>query len=116
MELVPQNFAMRSGEDKTLTVTVTDAAEAAVDINGAQSIEWRLADGVGAASAHVTKTLGAGVAIGDGAAGIFVVTLVPADTEPLAGRFHHEARLVNAAGKRQTVLVGSATIHRNLVP
>ncbi len=101
---------MVAGDDKVLEVTVTDAAGTAVDITGA-SIQWRLSKTVNRRPAQIAKaTGGAGVEITDAAAGVFEVTLDPADTEDLRGAYYHEAEVIDADGNVSTVLTGAAEI------
>lgn len=112
-----QDFSMHSGDNRDLQVTIKDAAGAVVNITGA-ALTWALSKGNGSdgprGTALVTKTVGSGITIVDGANGRADIVLVPADTEALAGDYYHELQLV-AGGSSSTVLYGTVTILKNLV-
>ena len=101
---------MWSGDDKTITVTVTDSAGAAQDITLA-TITYKLQPAVDDATGVVTKTVGAGVTITVPASGIFTVDLDPVDTAGFAGDYYHEAQVTSAGGVVATVLVGNVAIN-----
>lgn len=110
-----QNATIRVRNDHVLRVTVLDNDDQPVDITGA-TIRWQLAGRVGSTSPLVSKaTGGQGVEITDAENGVFEVTLDSADTDGLNGTYYHEAELVDAQGKKQTVMVGEITIVRVLI-
>lgn len=108
MAAIDQNFELWSGNHATLTIPVLNAAGAVVPITGA-AIKWVLSKAVDSA-ALVTKTVGAGVTITNGAGGIFTVALLPADTSSLWGIYYHEAEVTDGSGNIVTVLTGQADI------
>lgn len=111
--LEPQNFEWTSGDDGTITVTVTDKNNDPVDITGS-TITWAMGL-IRTGSVILTKTVGNGVVISDGPSGVFVVTLNQADAENLIGDFDHEAQVILASGQKKTVLRGTVTIPRDLI-
>lgn len=100
--LRPQNFEMRSGDDRTLTVTLRDRA-GLVSLTG--TYVWILASGDSPDdTAEITKT-------GSVTAGVFVVTLADTDTDPLDGRYYHEATVTETSGAAENVsMIGHALI------
>jgi hypothetical protein len=60
-------------------------------------------------------TGGDGIAITDGAAGTFEVTIIPADTATLSGLHYHEAQVVLASGRTYTVSTGLFRITKQRV-
>lgn len=107
--LTSQDFTMRSGDTKALTVTVTDGSSNAKDLSGAQAIVWQLACRKGATN-QVSKTLGSGITNSDPTNGRFTISLSPSDTASLDGSYYHEAQVTDGAGNVETVMVGVATI------
>jgi len=109
-----QNFEMYAGEDKILTVTVTDAAGDVVDLTDA-SIEWVMKRTADDTTALVTKTLADGITCASPATGVFTVTLEAADTEELGGASYlHEAEVTDAGDNVSTVTRGVVTIKKSL--
>lgn len=104
-----------SGDDLDLNVTVTDAADAALDLTSASSIIWRLSRHVGA-TADLTKSVGSGVTVTDPVNGLLTVTIDAADTASLVGNFYHELEIVNQANKKSTVLHGLFEIVQDAIP
>lgn len=116
-----QDFAIHAGDDLVITVTVTEDGTAngtPVDLSGAEAITFAAAPWVElgeTAARAVTKTLGAGIAITDAAAGKFAITLAPADTAALGGRYTHQARVTDALGKRSTVMTGILEVEASIL-
>ena len=113
---VSQNFSMFSGDDKLLRVTITDANNGDLPFNltGTTSTIWK-AGRTSSSAVKVTKTLGSGITITDAVNGILEITLTPADTAALQGDYYHELQIVDASGKKRTVLAGTASIDDDLV-
>jgi hypothetical protein len=109
-----QNFEIHAGDSRDIVVTVVDSQGGVVDLTGA-TIAWHLAQSARAAAPAVAKSLGAGIAITDGANGVFTISLDPADTAALSGLYYHEAEVTDAAGHRSTVLTGVATVVPTLI-
>jgi hypothetical protein len=113
---IAQNFDVFSGNDVTLTVTVTDRATGnPLDLTGAQALIYSLGKSATAGSAIITKTLSAGVQLLDAEEGQLEISLTAADLEPLNGTYYHELRLTNALGKKATLLHGTVTVSPNLI-
>lgn len=108
-----QDFLMWSGDDKVITVTVYDNDDNVVNITGA-TITWQLSQNIDS-SALITKTVGSGIALSDPVNGQFTITLEPADTASLAGRYYHEAQITDSSGDISTGLVGHATIKTDAI-
>lgn len=86
------DFKLFQGEARVIQITVLDVNGAPVDITGATSIVWKM--GKPKATPKVQKSLGSGIAIDNGPAGRFLVTLDAADTVNVAAdKYNHEARL-----------------------
>lgn len=121
MTVSVEDFSIHAGDDLTITVTVTadgTAGGTPVSLAGATAITWAAApwSQLGEATERaVTKTLGAGIAVTDAAGGEFTVTLAAADTADLAGRYTHQARVTDAAGKRSTVLSGILEVEGSIL-
>lgn len=100
--LQPQDFELRSGDGRTLTVTLRDRA-GLVSLTG--TYVWILASGPDAADgAEITKT-------GAVTAGVASITLDDADTDPLDGRYYHEMTVTETSSAAESVvMVGRATI------
>ena len=105
-----QDFLMWSGDDKVITVTVYDNDDDVVDVTGA-TITWRLSQNI-ESEALITKTVGDGIAI---SGHTFILTLEPADTTSLSGRYYHEAEITDADGNVNTGMVGYATIKTDAI-
>lgn len=107
-----------AGDYLELAVTVVDEAGDAVDISGASAIRYGIsAIGPGGGPqgpALVTKSLGSGIAITNGAGGIFTVTLASGDTAALLGTYFHEAEII-VDGKVSTVFRGDITVAAQLL-
>lgn len=109
-----QNIAMVQGDNKVLSITVTDAAGAAVDLTDA-TIRWHMSKSVNKRPAALEKATGSGITITDAANGVFTVTLDSADTESLRGLFYHEVEVIDGSGNVSTVTKGKITIHPALI-
>lgn len=113
-----QNFRMTSGDDFVVTITVKDDSREAIDLTGA-TIEFRQAvkkpGGRFETTAKITKTTSSGIAITDATNGVFTVTMDPADTDDLAGRYYYEIQVTDSGGDIATVTTGTAIIDADLV-
>lgn len=104
-----QNIEMYSGDSYDLEVTVTDENGAIVNISGA-SITWSLYKSVASPTLVSKGTSTSGITITDAVNGKFTVSLVPADTQKLAGTYEHSAKLTDIRSYTSTIFVGTATI------
>ena len=114
-KLTPQNFELVSGNDKDVRFTTLDQDDIAVDITGA-TIIWALARSAKNKSALFTYTSPTNIAITNGLAGKFTVSIQDTDTLTLkAGKYYHEARVTSAAGKKITVAYGEVDMLDNVI-
>ncbi len=113
--LVPQDFQMVSGNDKTLNFTVLDENDLVVDLTGA-TIVWALADSEKSKSRIITYTSPVNVTITTPLEGKFSVSIQSADTEPLKPKdYYHEARVTSSGGDVTTVAIGTVEVLRNVI-
>lgn len=110
-----------SGDSRIIEIgPILDQNGAVVDIANS-AIKWEIyaSDGAGGftGAALVTKQVGTGVTItGSVPAGMFIrVQLLPADTEPLAGDYYHEAEATFPGGTVHTVTTGVFRITRDAI-
>lgn len=103
-----QNFEMNAGDSKKIIVPVVDEAGILLDLTGA-IVRWRLGRGP-SIPPLLEKESPAGITI-EGTR--FVITLEPADTQLLKGKFYHEAELTEIDGTVSTVMIGTAYIKSN---
>lgn len=110
-----QNFEMHKGDTRTVTVTVTDDDDQAVNLTGA-TVKWAVANTPTSATLISKQTGGSGISITNATGGVFVITLVPADTSSLSARtYYHEAQVTDAAGVVSTVLIGKLKLIEDLI-
>ncbi len=123
-KLIPQNFEIVSGNDKTINVTVLNENAVAVGITGA-TIVWAVAIDAKSKSRIFFYTSPANITIILPQTGLnkgkFRIDVQDTDTEPLSiGRirtdYHHEARMVSASGVKTTVMTGTMTVLGNVIP
>lgn len=117
--LTDQDFTMFSGDDKELVVVIKDVAGDAVNIAGLLSAIWECSklreDGTFSSTPVISKSIGAGIELTSAGAGELTVTLDQADTEDLYGDYYHELEIVDSNSNKQTVMVGTLTIRKDLV-
>lgn len=111
-----QDFEIFSGNDILLQISVTDADndDDPLDLSGATDLIWALAKNA-KATAIITKDILDGVSITDPTEGEVEITVSSSELEPLSGEYYHELRLTNSAGKKITLMFGTATINVNLI-
>jgi len=108
------DFTMTAGDTKTLSVTVTEKADAsATDISGAV-IAWKLAQTL-RGGVLISKSTVSGISITSGSGGTFDITIDPADTASLLGDYYHEAQVTFSTGEISTVLKGKMTVEPGLI-
>ena len=108
------DFTMTAGDTKTLSVTVTEKADAsATDISGAV-IAWKLAQTL-RGGVLISKSTVSGISITSGSRGTFDITIDPADTASLLGDYYHEAQVTFSTEKVSTVLKGKMTVEPGLI-
>ncbi len=106
--LVAVDFISRSGDDFVIKATTKDKAGTVVNITGAV-IKFGMYDGPILGSEKFNKTVGSGIVITDGPNGLYEVTVLPADTAALDGRYYHETEMI-LGGKTRTVMVGTVVV------
>lgn len=105
-----QNFEIRQGDERQLSITVYDSTGALLDLTGA-SARWVLISsrwGAGA-SLLLSKTVGVGITIPDQVAskGVCIVELDPSDTSGLEPRgYAHQLRVSQPGGEPELVTDG----------
>lgn len=105
---IPQNLIAFSGDTAVYKFTVTDNADAIVDLTGI-SATWILSKRVDS-PILLTKTIGSGIVVTDAAGGLLEVTTIPADTEDLQGLHYWELEIVDSGGQKVTVANGTLTL------
>ncbi len=111
--LLDTNFQMVSGDTKEIVVDVLDELDAVVPITGASAVF--ILSLTEFSAALVTKTVGSGIVITNGAGGILTVTLLPADTEALVGTHYFEIELTDTGGRVSTIVLGHIDIRKNVI-
>ncbi|HEY0820258.1 MAG TPA: hypothetical protein VGD46_15845 [Rhizobacter sp.] len=111
----PQSYSIYEGNDHVLAVQVMQGASP-LNLAGITAAKFWLAKKVSSPSPLVEKTLGAGVTVTDAAQGRLEIALANADTRPLKGSLYCELELVNADGRRATVMVGTVTVVPTVIP
>lgn len=103
-----------AGDALKITVTVEDSDGNAIDISGANVIEWYLKDNAtdSDADAILSKTKsGGGITFtSDGTDGKFDIKIDTSDTDGESGTKHHRARLKDSDDDRSTLFHGDFTI------
>ena len=109
--LRPQDVHLRSGDDRTLTVTVIDnATGSAKDITGATATYKAFRRDSTTAQITLTGT------ISTGTDGVITFDMTAASTANLGERdYQHEVQLTESGGDVGTVLVGTLRLHKDLI-
>lgn len=110
-----QTYSIYEGNDHVLAVQVANGS-APMDLGSITAARFWLAKSVSASSAKVEKTLGAGITVTNAAQGQLEIVLSSEDTRALKGELYCELELVNATGKRATVMTGSVTVVPTVIP
>ena len=106
-------FTIFEGDDQNLNVTVLDDAGAVVDITSASALDWKMAVNE-LTSPVISKTLGAGITVTNGPAGIFQVALAGTDTDGLAGGTYYQASRVTLSANLTHVAIGTVWLRRKV--
>lgn len=107
-----QNFAMVSGDDKTLSVSCVDNNGDAVTVTGG-SASYEIATSVHASTPSISKTSTAGEITLSGST--ITITLEPDDTADLDGEYYHELQVTDASGNVYTGFSGTVIIRKDLI-
>ncbi len=117
VEQVSQDFELFKGNSKDLPIIVCDKAGARVDITGA-AIRWWAAERESSGTVVIQKDIGSpgGIVVTDAVQGEFTITVDPADTKNLTGKFlYHEAEVLDNTGRPTTVMFGIITLRDSLI-
>jgi hypothetical protein len=98
-----------AGDTKEIEIEIRDDDGALVELANFSSVKWILRKG---SDVHITKTLDAGIS-DDGV--VFLVLLVPADTQNLAGMYTQECEVTDISGNKSTVLVEPVFIEKTYI-
>lgn len=110
MTKLQQDFTIWSGDNKTLTCTVTDATTgASVNLTGA-SVAWVLANSPTSGSILRLSTDDFVTVSGC----TFSVALAASHTAGLSGQYYHEGQIRESTGNVSTVTVGTVTINQDV--
>jgi len=113
MTATSQDFTTYQGDSALPVFTVTDAGGTAIDISAAQEIDWNARRNLSSSVVvDKTKTGGSISFVTDGTDGKFRVSITPADTQAMSGRYIHEAVLTDGSGNVSTVSVGTLVVGR----
>ncbi len=114
-KLVPQNFELVSGNDKTLQFTALDEFDVVINLTGA-TIVWAFAKTATAKATLFDYTSPTNVTITDAEGGLFEVEIQSADTEDMkGGEYYHECRMESAAGNKITLAYGVVVLLDNVI-
>ena len=110
--MADQNFSLHSGDSKSVTVNIVNAAGVAVDVSTASAVVYKVAASPGS-EALVSKSLGSGISV---AGSTVTITFAPADTATLAGGvYYHELEITDGDGNVQTAFTGYVLIEGDLI-
>ena len=104
MTYTGQNIEIYQGDTRTLTVTVYDLDGKITSISGA-SIKWVVYKR-SSGKIYVSKTVGSGITITDGANGLLEIALLRDNTLNLLGNYKHECELVDTSNNYSTIFTG----------
>lgn len=111
-----QDISYFSGNDISFAGRFTDEATGdPLDLSGAQMLTYAVSRSATARTPLIEKQLGDGVTVVSPTGGLAQIVLGSSDTEPLSGTYYHEVRLVNAQGRKMTLLYGKVTVLPNLI-
>ena len=111
MPVRDQDFEIDAGDDKTVRFTVEMGPGAPPDLTGA-TVRWGAAASREDAAVLIDKPNGAGAAVADAVNRLVDVTLAPADTAGLDGRYEHWL-LVTTGSKTFTGATGIMAVRQS---
>lgn len=111
MAALNQNFNIFESDDVGVQFTTTTTAGAAYDLTNA-TINWNLSLRPGSTPLIEKSTSNSGqITVKSPATdGIFTVNLIGTDTNGMAGRYYHEAQVIDSSGTARVVASGEAYI------
>lgn len=102
-----QNFEIDIGDSGDIQITASDSGKP-INLSGA-TIQWEMRNG-GRGPLLLSKNTASGVTVTNSAGGVFEIRLSSADTSAIrAGRYYHEAKIIDVTGFVSTVTKGEAT-------
>jgi hypothetical protein len=108
MTTTGQNFTMWQGEDKTITVSLTNSSGSPYGDTDGLVFTWKVATSESATTALITKATGSGITNGTSQ---ITIAIDEADTDDMApGTYYHELRVVDTSSDHDVVLCGGLTL------
>lgn len=99
-----------AGNHKDLQFTIVDAASAPFSLTGCE-IAYALFDDKMNVALRKSSLNGVDeIEVTDEPNGIFIVHLIPTDTEKLQGQYRHQALIVDSSGYQEVVSTGTVLI------
>ena len=112
-----QDATAYSGDTLSVTVTVKDDTNTAIDLTGATA-EWRVCELLASGAhgtAEITLTTAAGVMLSDPTNGQLTLSIAASETDDLDGVYVHELQITDSSGAVSTVSTGRLTVKNDLV-
>lgn len=107
-----QDFSLKQGEYKQVTIAVVDSSNVPVNLTG-YTLDWGLWRG---STRLLTKSYGSGITLVNvsGTNDGLRITLAASDTRTLApGTYYHECRVTNASSQPEVVAAGDVKINES---
>ena len=100
MTTTGQTITVWQGEDKTITVSLTNSAGAAYGSTTGLTFTW-IVSLTPTSAALITKSTGSGITNGTS---LITITLADTDTDAMSGQYYHECRVVVDATSLEDVV------------
>ena len=113
----PQNAEVFSGEDFTLTVSLTDSDGTALtssEVDAINEYRYIVSSGPYASSNLISKTIGSGVTLSNTAI-TATIAVGDTDTDSMDGTYYHEAKATDNSNNETTSFIGKLTVRRNVL-
>lgn len=117
MTMKNQNFEMKKGDYKSLSVSITRSGDLKPVDLGIFEVKWTLYRDYGNRLVPVTtkSSEGSGVLVTDATNGVVSIAIESTDTKDLNdGNYYYEIQLVNANGQTSTVTTGTIFLFSKL--
>ena len=105
-----QTFEVWAGNDHVVNCKITDVNGNPVNILNVSELIWGVLESPTKSAFFIRKDLTNGIAVTNGAAGEFAITLIPTDTASLDGNYYHECEMT-LDGKDYTIFTGNVRIN-----
>jgi hypothetical protein len=103
-----QNFTMKQGEDKTITVALTSDGTTPYGSTAGLTFTWKVFTDENATSALITKTTSSGITNGTSQ---ITIAVAKADTSGQSpANYFHECRVVDGSSKEEVVFSGGLNL------